>query len=269
MQLAISTACLYPMPLEESLATLIFAGFRKFEVFINTFSELKDGYLRNFRKIAAEKGGSFCSVHPFTSGYENFLFFSEYLRRFDDSLEFYRSYLNACNLLGADILVLHGRRTDKNVISDDEFFERYLKLYELGQSFGVTVAQENVFRFCSETPDFIRAMRAACGDRCAFVLDIKQAVRAGEDPLEMCGAMGEKLRQVHINDHTPSADCLLPGCGTMDYRALALCLKQFGYRGCLTIEVYRKNFGKLAELQKAKETVERVISSLSEGGNVR
>lgn len=259
MQTAISTACLYPMPLEDSFSALTAAGFRKFEVFVNTFSELGEDYLCALKKKADETGSSFCSVHPFTSGYENFLLFSEYLRRFDDSLEFYRSYFHACGVLGAKILVLHGRRSDKNVIPDSEFFRRYEVLYELGRSFGVTVAQENVYRFCSEDPAFIRKMRGACGENCAFVLDVKQAVRAGHDPCEMCGAMGERLVQVHINDNTPAADCLLPGCGAMDYRPLLGKLKCCGYRGCLTIEVYRKNFGGLGELQRAKETVDRLV----------
>ncbi len=260
MQSAISTACLYPMLLEKSFVTLVSMGFRTFEVFINTFSELRESYLKLIKKAADESGSSFYSVHPFTSGYENLLLFSEYKRRFTDSMDFYKNYLNACNLLGAHILVLHGRRSDRSSISDEEFFERYLCLYELGREFGVTVAQENVSKFCSETPGFIRKMRVACGNQCAFVLDIKQAVRAEENPCEMCDAMGSKICQVHLNDNDSSSDCLLPGAGTMDYRQLISKLKQYGYHGCLTIEVYRKSFGKLEELLDAGRVVAGLAS---------
>lgn len=258
MQPAISTACLYPMLLEKSFSTLVSMGFRTFEVFINTFSELQPDYLKTMKKAAEESGSTFYSVHPFTSGYENLLLFSEYERRFTDSLEFYKNYMNACRILGAHILVLHGRRSDKPSISDEEFFERYLRLYDLGSEFGVMVAQENVSKFCSETPAFIRKMRAACGMRCAFVLDVKQAVRAGQDPCEMCDAMGSRIRQVHLNDHDAKSDCRLPGAGAMDYPRLIAQLKRYGYNGCLTIEVYRKSFGKLEELLAAKDVVSKL-----------
>lgn len=249
------------MLLEKSLSTLISMKFRNFEIFVNTFSELGENYLLGLKKMADESGSTIRSVHPFTSGYESFLLFSGYKRRFEDSLELYKQYFHACNVLGANILVLHGRKCERCDITDDEFFERYLQLYELGRKYGVTVAQENVNQFCSDNPDFIRKMRRACGSECAFVLDIKQAVRGGEDPFEMCAAMGKKICHVHINDNSKASDCLLPGFGTMDYARLIRDLKRFGYNGSFMIEVYRKSFGKLEDLLVAKKTVENLIES--------
>ena len=261
MQAGISTACLYPMLLEKSFSTLISMGFRNFEIFINTFSELGEDYLMKLKRTADESGSSIRSVHPFTSGYENFLLFSGYERRFEDSLELYKRYFHACNVFGAGILVLHGRRRDRMDITDEEFFERYLRLFELGQEFGVTVAQENVNSFCSDDPGFIRKMRRACGNECAFVLDIKQAVRGGEDPFVICKAMGEKICHVHINDNNSASDCLLPGFGTMDYERLLSNLNHFGYNGSLVIEVYRNSFEKLGDLLAAKNTVENLVEN--------
>lgn len=252
----ISTACLYPMLLEDSFSTLISMGFRTYEVFINTFSELREDYLKKFRMTADENGCRIYSVHPFTSGYENFLLFSSYERRFEDTLELYRNYFHACNVLGAELFVLHGRRSDKTSISDEEFFERYLRLFRLGRQFGVTVLQENVNLFSSDSPEFIRRMRRACGEECAFVLDIKQAVRGGVDPCEVCGAMGDKVRHIHINDNNTSSDCLLPGFGTMDYPKFLAQLKKTGFNGCLMTEVYRKSFNGSGDLLRAKKTVD-------------
>ncbi len=259
MQAGISTACLYPMLLEKSFSTLISLGFRTFEVFVNTFSELGEEYLKGLKKMADESGSRIVSVHPFTSGYENFLLFSDYKRRYEDGLEFYKRYFNACNVFGAHILVLHGRRSDKKSITDEEFFGRYLRLYELGQSFGVTVAQENVNAFCSDSPEFVSRMRQVCGKDCAFVLDIKQAVRGGTDPYILCNAMGKQICHVHINDNTIQSDCLLPGFGCMDYQKLICQLKSFQYNGCLMIEVYRKSFDELNELLSAKHVVEALL----------
>ncbi len=260
MRSGISTACLYPMELEKALPTLISMDFRLFEVFINTFSEMTPDYLNGLKKMITGSGSTVKSVHPFTSGFESFLLFSDYERRFQDGLEFYKQYFQAANLLGAEILVLHGQRDDKRSrITERDYFEHYARLFKLGKTFGITVAQENVNLFRSDDPEFITRMRKYLRDECAFVLDIKQAVRAGRDPYVMCSAMGERIVHVHINDNNKFSDCLLPGCGTMDFQALKRLLVGFGYTGDLIIEVYRRSFDEFRELEFAKRTVDALI----------
>lgn len=259
MRSGISTACLYPMLLEKSFSTLISMDFKLLEVFVNTYSELESKYMKELRKIADANGCKIKSVHPFTSGYESFLLFSDYERRFVDSLEFYKHYFETCNILGANILVLHGKKKNKrDELSEEEYFERYLRMFELGKTFGVTVAQENVNMFWSNGPIFIEHMRKFCEANCAFVLDIKQAVRGGENPLEICRAMGSSLIHIHLNDNNRESDCLLPGKGCMNYRCLMQMLKGFGYSGDMIIEVYRKSFESLNELYDAKKNSEKI-----------
>lgn len=265
MRAGISTACLYPMLLEKSFSTLISMDFHLFEIFINTCSELKKEYIKELKRMAEESGSIIKSVHPFTSGYESFLLFSNYERRFEDGLEFYKNYFQACNILGASILVLHGKKIDKcNNLNEENYFEHYARLFELGKNFGVTVAQENVNLLCSDNPTFIQNMRKYCGGNCAFVLDIKQAVRGGVDPLRLCAAMGERIVHIHINDNNPVSDCLLPGFGNMDYNALLRLLKSFGYDGDLIIEVYSKSFSGLPQITKAKTYVEKLVKAYNE-----
>src|SRR5699024_2335222 len=98
----------------QTCALPISLDFRLFEVFLNTFSEFTLDYLRQLRNVADAYGAEIKSVHPFTSGYEGFLLFSEYERRFEDSLEFYKQYFDAANCLGASIVVLHGQRDYAN-----------------------------------------------------------------------------------------------------------------------------------------------------------
>ena len=252
MRLGVSTACLYPDLLEHSLDLLIERGFKLFEVFVNTFSELEPKYLDDLRGRVQKSGAEICSLHPFTSAFEVTLFFSEYERRTQDGLKFYRQYFEAANRIGAHILVLHGQRNyQKSRISPEQYLESYHRLYCLGQEYGVTVAQENVVQFRSEQSAFIRRMRKELGKECAFVLDLKQAVRAGENPMQMLDAMGERLVHVHLNDHTSEKDCLLPGSGSFDFSSLAQKLEEMKYSGNGVIEVYRDNFGKPEELVQA------------------
>lgn len=261
MNCGISTACLYPMETEKSLDALISMRFTLFEIFFNTYREIQPDYLKKLNQTLTANHCSVKSVHPFTSGFESMLLFSDYHRRYLDGLEFYKHYFEAAQLLGAKILVLHGQRDYRNSrITEEEYFNRYGELYELGKTYGITVAQENVNACRSENPGFISRMRSYLNDGCSFVFDIKQAVRAGESPFQMCKAMGECIVHVHVNDNEDNADCLLPGEGTMDYPKLMQQLEQYHYDGDLIIEVYRKNFDCFSQLAQAKQVVETMAS---------
>jgi sugar phosphate isomerase/epimerase len=262
MNCGISTACLYPMETEKSLSNLISMQFKLFEIFFNTYCEIQPDYLKKLNKMLKEYNCSVKSIHPFTSGFETALLFSDYHRRYLDGLEFYKHYFEAAQLLGAKIFVLHGQRDYAHGrISEEEYLNRYAELYELGKKNGVIVAQENVNAFRAEDPNFVSRLRKYTNDNCSFVFDIKQAVRAGVDPFQMCEAMGERIVHVHINDNKDAADCLLPGEGTMDYPKLMRQLEGFHYNGDFIIEVYRHNFESSSQLSHAKKVVETLVAS--------
>lgn len=259
MALGISTACLYPMVMEDSLQALIDLGFREFEIFINTYSEMEPEFLNMLEKKLKICGGKVKSLHPFTSGFESYLLFSNYERRFQDGARFYQRYFEMAQRLGAEILVIHGDRSfEKSGLSDEQYYDRFGRLSRIAAKYGVILAQENVNAFRSQDCGFIRRMSEYLKEDGKFVLDIKQAVRSGRDPYEMCEAMGENLVHVHINDNLPGKDCLLPGRGKMDYFKLRETLKKNRYRGDFIIEVYRKNFIELSELADAYKFLKSV-----------
>ena len=228
MALGISTACLYPMAMEDSLQTLIDSGFREFEIFINTYSEMEPEFLTMLEEKLKPQGCRVKSLHPFTSGFESYLLFSNYERRF------------------------HGDRSfEKSGLNDREYYDRFGILSRIAREYGVTLAQENVNAFRSQDCGFIRNMREYLKEDASFVLDVKQAVRSGRDPYEMCEAMGKNLVHIHINDNRPGRDCLLPGRGEMDYARLLSILRENHYRGDFIIEVYRKDFAQISELADA------------------
>lgn len=262
LKAGISTACLYPQETEKALSTLLEHGFCHFEIFLNTISEIAPAYIKALCGMLREHNAAVKSVHPFTSGYEPYLIFTDYDRRYRDSLDFYDRYFDAAAQLGAELLVIHGdRKTPENGISNAAYFDKFGELSLRGERYGITVAQENVNLFRSQHPSFLKAMRAYLGERAKFVFDVKQAVRSGNDPFAVCSAMGQGLVHVHINDNLPGQDCLLPGKGSMDYNALLDLLIKNGYRGDLMIEVYHKNFRELSELLDAKAFLDMLLSS--------
>lgn len=262
MKTGISTACLYPQETEKALELLLNKGFRHFEIFFNTFSEIEPAYVKQLKKLLDTYHATVKSIHPFTSGYEPYLIFTDYTRRFRDTLDFYERYFETAASLGAQLLVLHGdRKTPETGISNQAYFEKFAALSLRAEQYGITVAQENVNMFRSQKPGFLEEMRNYLGDRAKFVFDIKQAVRSGNDPAEVCRAMGTGLVHIHMNDNTQLNDCLLPGKGTMDYRPVFEILKENRFQGNFIIEVYRKSFGDVSELKTALAHINALLKT--------
>lgn len=260
MSIGISTACLYPMYTEKALDTLLGQGFRLFEIFFNTLSELEPEFVSHLGNMLEQKGAVLKSIHPFTSGFESYLLFSNYERRFEDGIKFYNRYFETAARLGARILVLHGDRSlEKSGLTEIQYFDRFAQLSQRARQYGITLAQENVNLYRSADPAFIKRMRDYLGSEVSFVLDLKQAVRAGFDPFSMYQAMGNRLVHIHINDHRQGHDCLLPGKGQMNFHRLKTCLDMDGYQGDYIIEVYRKNFGGLEELTESYEYLNQIL----------
>ncbi len=247
MKLGISTACFYPEYTEKAVKYLCENGVPEIEVFFNSASEMQGEILSEIAAIMKANGTKAVSVHPFTSGFEPFMLFSDYERRFLDGLEFCKRYFDACHTLGAEILVLHGDRFESRH-SDERYFERYLKLYRTAKSEGICVAQENVCRCRSRDVEFIKNMRKKLGNEIAFVLDLKQATRSELSYKDVLSAMGDRLVHVHLNDCDEQNDCLLPGKGNRDFKELFSELEKMDYKGSAVVEVYRQNYGDYIEL---------------------
>lgn len=255
----ISTACLYPMNTEDSLDTLAALRPACIEVFINAESELVPAFLRGLRTRADDAGIKIVSLHPHTSGMEPTIFFSRYQRRYEDGREFYRKFYAAATILGADSVVFHGDYAG-NRLPPQEYFERFGQLVLDAAKEGVQLCQENVSRCLSGGIDFIAQMRKSLPD-VSYILDVKQAVRAGEDVFEMASLMGEKLRCVHMSDHTVTEHCLPPGRGVFNISKFLKAIAKIGFSGGVIVELYGENFDGIVELSAAYEHICTMFST--------
>lgn len=257
MNFGISTSCFYPLNTEEALEYLGKAGIKHCEVFLNSLSETAPEFAKKLKEAADSYGMKIVSVHPFSSFAETFMLFSEYQRRFDDTLEFYKRTFEVTSLLGADISVIHGGLIPEK-ISRGKYFERFKALIDAGNEFGVRVTPENVNRHLSESPAFLREMKSALGSDFKLVFDVKQAVRAGYDPIGFAEEFAEDIIHVHISDHDKENDCLPPSKGHFDFKKLFSVLGKAGYDGSCIIELYRQNYGNYEELLKSLEFVQNL-----------
>lgn len=251
MKAGISTACLYPLETERSLEILLKQGFRTFEIFANCQSELTDNYINRILNQLKEYGAEIYSFHPFTSGFEPFLFFTDYKRRYRDAIELYKKFFTAARKFGAKVVVFHGDRKDGS-FNLDQYCERLYGLIKAAKEEGVILAQENVSRCKSGKSAFIKGIRKNLGSDAKFVLDIKQILRADDSIKNMLTAMGGNIVNVHINDNNQLNDCLLPGKGNMNFEDLVHNLKFQNYKGPLMIEVYRDSIKVMEEITKSK-----------------
>lgn len=259
MKTGISTACLYPLETEQALEQLIRRGFDHFEVFVNSFSEL-DGPVAA-RLVELSRSRDVVSLHPFSSGFETMLFFSDYPRRTQDGLELYRRFCDLATRMGASFLVFHGAHRGMP-LTMPFYAQRYARLHETARSMGITLVHENVERSVSRDPELFRVLRREIPDA-AFALDLKQAVRAGFTPLEMIQAMGPNLRHVHISDAGPQESCLPVGKGTVDFPQLLAALREQGFDGCLALELYSTSYQDPQDLERSVAALERMVEDLS------
>ncbi len=269
MNIGISTGCLYPMLTEDCIQILLDLGFQNFEIFFNTFSELEWDYLQKLKYKLDTYGAKVRSIHPFTSSYESFLLFSGYERRFMDGVTLYEMYYRAAETLGADKVVLHGLKNDFAArFSNKEYFRRFDILQQRANDYGVTLLQENVNLYRSNSIEFVQEMIAEIPQSAAFVCDIKQVNLGGIEPLKMVKVMGSHLKHIHINDFQSIQEqgkvkdkCVLPGKGRFDFQTFFSTLKNIGFDNDIMIEVYRFSYHQPEELKIAKGYLEQILSS--------
>ncbi len=255
MKLGISTACFYPLPVEQALDEIGKLGLHTVEVFFNTESEYFDPLLSEIERRVQANGLEVCSIHPYSAANEGILLFSEYTRRTEDGFDQYRRYFEAGQRLNAKYITYHGERrmgidTDGGII--DRKIKVYHRLIETAAEYGLTFTQENVAWCRSADPGYLRGLYEAVPEL-RFTLDIKQAHRAGQDWQRFLNAVGDRICNVHLNDFDSAQSCLLPGEGTMDYNAFFSALAALGYDRQVLIEVYKNNFDSLDQIRRAAQ----------------
>jgi len=272
--IGISTSCYYPLETETALEKIGVAGVRTCELFINSASEVRQPLLGELVRIKEHFGITVGSLHCITSC-EPFLTFSEYRRRFLDSIDEYKQAYEACGRIGAGICVFHGERLPVT-IPEEEYFDRVRILSEAASAQGVVLSQENVVRFRSESAAFLQRMKQYLGGRFKLTLDIKQAVRSSADPLEFARTFADDIVNVHISDHenpqtskreTPR-DCLPPLHGCFDFGKLFSTLSKHGYNGNYVIELYRSSYRDEQEIVESYKNVEKLHNMYCNLSNV-
>ncbi len=257
MKIGVSTASLYPLETELALETVGKAGVKTTEIFFNCESELKPSFIDMLTDIKNRYGLHIAAIHPTMSLAESFMIFSEYERRFYESLKKFARYSEVAAQLGAKYIILHGGKPN-NLTTDEEYCERYMQLNYETRKNGVNVLQENVVNYRSGDIEFLRAMREILGDDAQFCFDIKQSIRSGLNPMDLINEFFCNIRHYHISDHSLAGDCLLPLNGNFDFNNFFKTLKERQFEGACNIEVYKNSYKNPSEIFTSFENLLKI-----------
>lgn len=237
MQLGLSTAAFYgKWETEEAAERIAALGFDCAEVFLQSDSE----HTKEFAALVKRNLGSIpcMSIHPLGS-YENYMA-GRPARQVRDAFDRFRRILDAGAEMGAKTFVYHGRNTPQLKPLPWNLgwnIEAIAPMCEEAAQRGMVIGWENVY-WCQLTePGRVLEAKEALPD-VRFTLDIKQAMRAGCDPIEFVSAMGDRLCNVHICDWSEDGRLCLPGEGIFDFKRLICALHDVGYGGPIILEPY-------------------------------
>ena len=270
MEVGVSTASIFNKAMVEDIPAMLSPmGVRTIEVFLNTYSEYRSDFVRMLRQRIDDAGLAVYSVHPMSNQFEAQLF-SIHPRQKADAFAVYREALNAGRILGATHYVMHGSPhlggTAKN-LEMERITPVFRELLDVAAEYGIILCLENVSWCFFHAPAFGAELRARLGDRrLKFVLDIKQAVRSGEDPFAFVEAVGEDLVNWHLCDYafdeSGRLSLKMPGRGQCDFLALGKAMAEKGYRGPAFIEVYSDMYSDTEELKTSFETIRSLLSPI-------
>ncbi len=238
MKVGLSTAAFYGRwETEEAAAEMAKLKLDCAEVFLQTQSE----YTTDFgAKVRRNLGEIPCtSIHPLGTPFENALI-ARSPRQRQDARDVLRRVMDAGAALGAKIYVHHGRHSPRCEVLPWDMgrnTEMIAIIAEEGAPRGITASWENVCWCQLTTPQRVLEAKRLLPD-VRFTLDIKQAMKAGCDPVEFVLAMGENLCNVHICDWNEAGKLCLPGEGAFDFVRFTCALRAVNYDGPVILEPY-------------------------------
>ena len=260
MRVGISSASFYGwQETEEHAARAAALGPDVCEVFLETHSE----YSADFGRLVRERlnGVPCVSVHPKGTQFETDLF-GQSQRQRADALAIFTRVCEAGQAMGAGFYVMHGPGT-ANTRRRPEDIRLLLpvmaQMAEIAAGHGLRVLWENVSWCSVRTPEDVLSVRRLLPEL-GFVLDVKQAWRAGQTPYEILAAMGERICHVHALDLDADGRFILPGTpgGRTDWPQLMRQLRDQGFDGSIILEPYAGQATDDASLRRSMDFLRSV-----------
>ncbi len=263
----ISTASFFDtLMLEDAPALFRQWGVRNAEYYLNSYCEYDPAFVDRLARETEDAGIRVIGIHPMSLQYEPLLF-TPHPRQRQDAMKAYELVLRAGERLKADHYVMHGPVV-LNGVAKNLQLERLAPIFDtlsdMAEDHGLHLTLENVSYSIMPTPEVGLAIRSLIKRPLYHTLDIKQAIRAGADPLAFVDALSEYILAVHACDCDFSGEkprWCLPPQGGYDFKRLVDALKKKGFDGAVLLEAYSDMYRDKAELKDAYFALDHIINS--------
>jgi protein FrlC len=142
---------------------------------------------------------------------------------------------------GSEVLVLNSERAQENREQQWEAFVNHVRrLAEEAERYGVYLAFEpEPLLLLENTEDMLRLIREVGSPRVAVNLDIGHCHITDPDPPASIRRLGRRIVHIHVEDILDKEHKhLIPGQGNLEIKPILAALRNIGYHGYYTIDLF-------------------------------
>lgn len=251
MKISLFTAGISRYPLEKSFElaakyhydAIEIGGFRPHAYALDI---LRDGG-KKIRALAERYQLPIVSYAPENTGSPYSLVFQDPELN-QESLEYFKRTLDAAKLIGSEYCMFACNHPGYGRLESEVrrlFIDNMKVLAEYAEKIGQTIILEpvtpNEGTILVTSDDLHWAIQAVNSPMVKGMLDLACPLLSREPMVEYFNKCGSDIRHIHFIDATiDSEDHLIPGDGQMDFHGIVRTLKEVGYDGYLSLELFTR-----------------------------
>lgn len=251
MKTALFTAGFSKYPIERAFAAAAKYGYDGIEIAgfrPHAFPlDLVAGGAEKIRRLSKEYGLPICSYAPENTGSPYSLVFEDDAMN-TESLEYFKASIDAAKAIGSEYCMFacnhpgYGRDREK---VKERFIANLKVLAKHAEKVGQLLTLEPVTPYegtiVVTADDVLWALNEVNSPALQAMLDFAAPHTAREPVASYFEKLGDAVRHIHFIDCTPdSEDHLIPGDGTIDFPHLVRYLKEAGYNGYISLELFSR-----------------------------
>lgn len=272
MKFALCNEMFQDRPLTDVFETASRVGYDGVEIapftLAETVADIDAGRRRDIRRQAADHGLDITGIH--------WLFVSPkglYLNHPDDTIrlrtqDYLGDLIRFCGDIGGRFMVV-GSPKQRHVLPDDTqaaAWDRTKAVFEaclpVAQTHGVVLCIEPLDRaqtnFINTPAEAARMVREIGHPNFRMIVDVRSTLCQGEDVVQTIMAVKREMAYVHLNDANGHG----PGFGEVDFAPILRALRDIGYDGYASVEVFDFSPGAEIIAGKSFETLMAAIKRI-------
>jgi len=260
----------FNLPIEEEIKVAAQAGYRGTEVWMFKILQFREkgGSLAELKKHFTDSGVRLMSA----------ISFPQWLVDDDDArakgMEQMKEEMEILAQLDCPYVAAPAAGVNRRIDDLDVCGARYRKILQLGDSIGVIPLLElwGTNAMLSKLSDCVTIAIASKHPKASLLLDAYHYYRGGNQFESLKQIAGSSMHVFHVNDYPADpprekltdADRIYPGDGICPLAEILKTLRQSGFRGVLSLELFNKSYWESSDpLSVAKTGLEKMRNAFS------